>query len=292
MDVIKLHSGTASASILPRRGALISELTLTDAGSVLWMPETFEVNSNDWPGGGLPFLFPFAGRVQQAGRMYFYKLADKIFPMPLHGFSWSSAWDVLDVQSESARLQLKTNSESRQLYPFDFLIVMDVTLKATCLLIDVEIKNLNSKSHHDQHKMPVAVGWHPYFNLIDSPTKLKMDAKKIYPVTKDGMAGSPIDAIDYLGEGPWSLPKTELQSLILGSLSERRADLLRSSNSIRVECAPPDLFNYFVTWSNEPKQFICVEPWMSQPNAIVSPTGCRWLAAGEGLKAHLTISRR
>lgn len=290
MDVITLHCGQASATILPQRGALISELTLTGVGSVFWMPKTFDVNSTNWPGGGLPFLFPFAGRVQQAGQMHFYKLADEIFPMPLHGFSWSSKWDVVDVQSASVRLQLQSSLESRKLYPFDFLIIMDVTLKETCILIDVEMKNLDSQSNNSRQKMPVAVGWHPYFNLMKSPAKLIIDAKKVHPVTKDGMAGNPIDSLVHLGEGPWPLPKAELQSLILGSLGQPRAHLLRSSHSITVDCAPSALFNYFVTWSNEPQEFICIEPWMSQPNAVASPTGCRWLAGGEGLKAHLTIS--
>ena len=290
MDVIKLQSGSATAEILPQRGALISRLYLPNYGDVLWMPNDFQTKKNDWPGGGLPFLFPFAGRVQHDGQVYQYGLGTEIFPMPLHGFSWSADWKLLEINPSSAKLLLKATSETKRIYPFEFSVVMRILLSDNKINLTVEITNHGPAPQFTNQKMPVAIGWHPYFTLANQATRLTLAAKSVHRVTQQGMAGDKLNASDYLGAGPWNLPKQELNSLILGDLLEERAELIRQDRRIVLECFPKDLFNYFVTWSNAPSDFLCIEPWMSQPNAVATPTGCRWLASSESLSAQLTIT--
>jgi aldose 1-epimerase len=290
MDVIKLQFGPAVAEILPKRGALISKLDLQGSSGIFWMPKDFSATAKDWPGGGLPFLFPFAGRVQHKGELYKYGLGNHVFSMPIHGFSWASCWDVLKTQPDRASLQLRATPESRSVYPFDFSIVMEISLTQTTLSVTVHIKNLTTLSQYGAEKMPVALGWHPYFSLSGQTTRLKLAAQSAFPVTAQGMAGDPMDAKKHLGEGPWILPKTELNSLILGHVSENRAELFRQTSQISMHCVPRELFNYFVTWSNQPSEFLCVEPWMSQPDAVAVPTGCRWLASHESLSVGLNIT--
>jgi glucose-6-phosphate 1-epimerase len=290
MDIIKLQSGPAIAEIMPQRGALISKLHLADDADVLWMPKDFDARSKDWPGGGLPFLFPFAGRVQHQGELYKYGLGGKVYPMPIHGFSWSTEWDVLERLRDRTRLQMRSTPETRTIYPFDFSIIMEITLSAKSLQISVEIRHQSPSSKHGEQKMPVAMGWHPYFSIRQHPTRLELKSKTVYPVTEEGMAGKPLDAATHLGAGPWPLPKTELSSLILGQPAENSAKLLSPNTQLSIKASPTDLFNYFVTWTNQPSEFLCVEPWMAQPNAVAAPTGCRWLASQESLFAGLTIT--
>lgn len=289
MDIIKLQSGPAIAEIIPQRGALISKLELQDASDILWIPKDFDARSKDWPGGGLPFLFPFAGRVQHQGELYKYGLGENVYSMPIHGFSWSAKWDVLDRLLDRARLQMNSTPETKTIYPFDFSIIMDITLSPRSLQVAVEIRNQSMSSKHGE-KMPVAIGWHPYFSIRQRPTRLELASKAVYPVTVQGMAGEPLDAATHLGTGPWPLPKTELNSLILGRPTENGAKLLSPDMQLSIEVTPTDLFNYFVTWTNQPSEFLCVEPWMAQPNAVAAPTGCRWLASQESLSAGLTIT--
>ncbi len=290
MDIIKLQSGPAIAEIMPQRGALISKLHLADDADVLWMPKDFDARSKDWPGGGLPFLFPFAGRVQHQGELYKYGLGDKVYTMPIHGFSWSAEWDVLDRLLDRARLQMRSTPETKTIYPFDFSIIMDITLSPRSLQISMEIRNQSMPSKQEEQKMPVAIGWHPYFSIRQQATRLELKSKTVYPVTDQGMAGIPLDAAMHLGAGPWPLPKTELSSLILGQPAENGAKLLSPNRQLSIKASPTNLFNYFVTWTNQPSEFLCVEPWMAQPNAVAAPTGCRWLASQESLSADLTIT--
>ncbi len=291
MTIITLQSGPSFAEILPARGAIISKLRFEDGDDVLWLSKEFDPKAAVWPSGGLPFLFPFAGRVQHQGELYKYAVAGHVFSMPLHGFSWASPWALISSTKNSATLKLASSDRTKALYPFEFELEMVVTLDETSLIVQVRITHQQFSKNTTMSHMPVAVGWHPYFALPDASGKLTIGAKTAFPVTSNGMAGQPNSVQSYLGKMPWALPKSELQSLILGDLEQNSAEIQRTRDTVLLKATPSDLMNYVVTWTNEPQSFICVEPWMSKPDAVAEPTGCRWLAPGETLSVHLAISK-
>src|SRR5690242_3062358 len=99
---IQLHAGVASATILPARGALVTDLKLAAkrqasgrARAVLWMPSDFNADESGWPGGGLPLCFPFAGRVFHEGRPFEYEIGGAVRPMAIHGFAYGMPWSVV-----------------------------------------------------------------------------------------------------------------------------------------------------------------------------------------------------
>jgi galactose mutarotase-like enzyme len=239
----------------------------------------------------LPFLFPFAGRVQHQGELYKYALEGHVFPMPLHGFSWANQWTVTSSTKNSTTLKLVSSDTTKVMYPFEFELEMVISLQERSLTVAVKITHQQFSKKTSMSHMPVAVGWHPYVALPEGAGSLTIPAKTTFAVTPEGMAGNsrPVDA--HLGKKPWVLPKTELQSLILGDLEQASAEIQRARDTIRLKASPTDLMNYVVTWSNEPRSFICVEPWMSKPDAVAKPSGCRWLAPGESLSLHLAISK-
>jgi galactose mutarotase-like enzyme len=70
-----LKTKASRATVLPQRGGLVSSLYLGSAGrDLLWLPQNFDETASSWPGGGLPLLFPFAGRVWHQGELYRYKV--------------------------------------------------------------------------------------------------------------------------------------------------------------------------------------------------------------------------
>ena len=297
MSEIILNSGSSQAFLLPHRGGLITSLRLAGHEKILWLPENFDPSSSAWPGGGLPFLFPFAGRVQNQGELYKYALDEKIYPMPIHGFSWATAWTAKSISKNRVTLSLKSDGTSKSIYPFDFDIQMTITLSASKLDVDVTVSHIKNSQKPRHAKMPVALGWHPYFALHGSSNIVEIPAQTVFPVTAQGLAGQPMDAGEFLGPQPLSLPNEKLQSLILSDLSSNGCELwqpasgsLKPPGSIRIEAGPGDLMKHIVTWTNDPGVFHCIEPWMSRPDAVATPTGCRWLDPGESLKAWLQIS--
>lgn len=291
MQEITLKSRTSSVTTLPHRGGLITSLRLVGHEKILWLPENFDPSSSAWPGGGLPFLFPFAGRVQNQGELYKYALDEKIYPMPIHGFSWATAWTAKSISKNCVTLSLQSDDTSKNIYPFNFDIQMIITLSASKLNVDVTVSHIKNSQKPRHAKMPVALGWHPYFALHGSSNIVQIPAQTVFPVTAQGLAGKPMPASQFLGSQPLSLSNEKLQSLILSDLSSNGCDLRSgSSESLTIEAGPGDLMKHIVTWTNEPGIFHCIEPWMSRPDAVATPTGCRWLDPGESLKAWLQIS--
>lgn len=289
---INLQSGRARAVIMPQRGGLISSLVLLDRHGVprelLWLPDTFDANASSWPGGGLPLLFPFAGRVWHQGELYKYGLGADAYPMPLHGFSWAKAWDATSDAPDHATLTLRSNESTQQIYPFSFEMALSIKLGHTHARLNLDIKHLSPCDPKHQ-KMPVAIGWHPYFAL-GSAASLEIPAKTTHPVTAVGNAG-PADSIKTtIGEGPWVLPNPSLASLILSDLVTTTSTLRPDPTySLTITAGPAELMKHVVTWTNEPAKFHCVEPWMSLPDAVGTQSGCQWVAPGENLRLWLEI---
>lgn len=290
MTVIRLSSANSYVDIAPQRGALITQLHLNKIGPIFCEPDVTTSPASIWPSGGLPFMFPFAGRVQHKGELYKYAINDTAYSMPLHGFSWSESWETSAINLDEARFELRSSESSRVIFPFDFLISMTVKITSESLLINVLIANQSANSSQSPSQMPVAIGWHPYFN-IKTMSHLRLEGSKAIRVTDRGMAGASTSLSSLAGPPPWKLPNDHFRSLIIGDLTESRAIFQGRDGSLLIlEAQPSHLFNYFVTWTNEPAKFLCVEPWMSQPDAVASPTGCRWLHPGETLEAKLAIS--
>lgn len=284
---ILLTSGPSNCEILPDRGALVTKLRLGDT-EILWMPNDFSPEQSSWPGGGLPICFPFAGRVWASGNLYHYNLKGTTYPMPLHGFAFASSFQQSTLEKNSATLVLVDSPGSRQLYPFAFSLSLLFTLEETALVVKATIKN-SSQTTDD---MPVALGWHPYFNLEKSDVAtLSASSRQYHVVTPVGAAGKRSET-SQLGPKPWSIHQPLFNSLILTDLESAKASLTaeKQPRPIHLESGPKGRFPHLVLWSNQLNQFYCVEPWMSLPDAVATHSGCHWLKPGDSLDCWMKIS--
>lgn len=284
---IHLTQGSMSCQITPERGGLVHSLKLGEQ-EILWMPDDFSASDSSWPGGGIPLCFPFAGRVWHNGTLYKYGLDQAVYPMPLHGFSYASKWSVLHQGTDKAILLLADNDATRTLYPFSFELQLEISLMSSGLELAVTVTHKSPLATHP--KMPVALGWHPYFKVAGATnTTLSHNATKYYPVTPSGAAGKISDVTD-VGAKPWRIDQPLLNSLIFSSLKSSEAELeSKDLPKIQISYGPEGLHQHLVVWSNQPNSFYCVEPWMSLPDAVAVPSGCVWLGAGENLRARMSI---
>lgn len=288
MNEISLKTPSNECTILPARGGLVSSLKFKGQ-EYLWMPEDFSTAQSSWPGGGIPLCFPFAGRVWHQGQLYQYGLGDNAFSMPLHGFSFGETWRLVVLDSSTCTLELKESEGSKTLYPFAFNITLTITLTSNSLRYAFRIRHCESLGPFD--KMPVALGFHPYFKLTAADhTSLETSAKKYYPVTPSGAAGK-VSSCDDLGGRPWSIKAPLLNSLIFSELTDGSARLhLETKKSLKIAFGPETVFQHLVVWTNRPQEFYCVEPWMSLPDAVATPSGCHWLKQGEELSGFFEIN--
>ncbi len=124
---------------------------------------------------GNPFLAPWANRIQ--GLSYWangkeYKLNPELGNLrrdanqnPIHGLlMFSDQWKVVETSTENgarvkSRLEFFRYPEWMAQFPFAHTIEMTYVLKNGSLEVITELENLSTE------KMPVAIGYHPYYML-------------------------------------------------------------------------------------------------------------------------------
>lgn len=285
---IHLNTAKSSCTILPTRGGLISSLVI-EGRELLWMSSEFSQGDSSWPGGGLPLCFPFAGRVWHQGQLHQYGLEDTAYHMPIHGFAYGEPWQIISTSKTQSTIELKDSERTRVIFPFSFRVQLSLTLTENSLQISFQVKYLRPTAKAP--KMPVALGFHPYFKLPHGEElTLDLDAQKYYPVTPTGAAGKAAPGSD-LGPSPWPIASPLLNSLILTDFKNPTAALKTNDGQkyIKIKFGPESMFHHIVVWTNQPKEFYCVEPWMSLPDAVAIPSGGRWLDVGEEISGFFEI---
>ncbi|HXW07155.1 MAG TPA: aldose 1-epimerase [Vicinamibacterales bacterium] len=126
---------------------------------------------------GIPFMGPWANRLDELGfyangRHYTFnpELGNVRGPRPIHGFlSSTSRWQVSGSGADSSaawitsRLEFYREPDWMAQFPFAHVVEMTYRLREGALEVATRIENLSAQP------MPVSIGYHPYFQLTDSP---------------------------------------------------------------------------------------------------------------------------
>lgn len=292
-------AGGSRATLLPERGGLLSSLSIKSPDGMtrdmLWLSPHCDPRESGWPAGGMPLMFPFAGRVFHGLTPFQYELAGKIWQMPLHGFAYAHKWRVIAVDDRTAVLSLHTSDASRQLFPFDFEVKVTYRLNDTSMFVEAEV---TCHGAHSQlaPRMPIAIGWHPYFNLptingtVDATARLLTSAQIQFPVTAVGGAGKPRTFPDPTSHDHQVLQAAHLSNLILGDLESDHALIEFPASGYSIDLGWDQSYRYLVLWTQSGQGFHCVEPWMGLPDALNNGAGLRWLAPSESHRSWVKVS--
>lgn len=126
---------------------------------------------------GIPLMAPWANRLDEQafyanGKRYPFDmdLGNVRAPVPTHGFmSRTDQWQVVEVRHDgtaawvTSRLEAFRQPSWMKQWPFAHTIEMTYRLSGGVLEVRTTITN------HSAEPMPVAIGYHPYFQLTDSP---------------------------------------------------------------------------------------------------------------------------
>ena len=125
---------------------------------------------------GIPLLAPFANRLDEQafyanGKKYNFdmELGNVRGAIPIHGFlSNTKDWKLVEAKADGKsawvtnRLDFYRNPQWMQQFPFAHTLEMTYRLSDGVLEVQTVIENLSVEP------MPVAIGFHPYFQLTDS----------------------------------------------------------------------------------------------------------------------------
>ena len=125
---------------------------------------------------GIPLLAPFANRLDEPafyanGRKYNFdmELGNVRGAIPIHGFlSAAKDWKLVEAKADAkgawvtTKLDFYRNPQWMKQFPFAHRLEMTYRLEDGVLEVRTRIENLSVEP------MPVAIGFHPYFQLTDS----------------------------------------------------------------------------------------------------------------------------
>jgi galactose mutarotase-like enzyme len=255
LETVVLKSGTASVYLAPSRGGMATRFFVGER-PIFYLDEATLLDTSKNVRGGNPVLFPSPGRLENDT----FKTRDgKTGKMSQHGFGRTSSWDVVAKSENELTLRLVSNEKTRAVFPWDFVATYRYTLDGPTLRIAQRIETTSPS-------VPVAVGFHPYFQLADKdkgkariPTESTRAwdnvAKKIVTLAPSKVAGCPID-----------LTQPEVDIHLLDH--EATMAVLELGDGHHIEVRASRHFQHWVVWTLAGKDFVCLEPWSAPGNAL------------------------
>ncbi|HEY0263094.1 MAG TPA: aldose 1-epimerase [Granulicella sp.] len=177
-DIVELEDAKHQTvvSVIPSLGDIVVEMKVKGQ-NVLHIPATSAEAFKEHPVfSGVPFLAPWANRLDEQGfyangKKYNFNmtLGNVRGAIPMHGFlTMAPSWEVVELKADKrsawlkSRLEFYRHPDWMEQFPFAHTIEITQRLEDGVLEVDTKIDNLSVDS------MPVAVGFHPYFQLTDS----------------------------------------------------------------------------------------------------------------------------
>jgi galactose mutarotase-like enzyme len=214
-----------------------------------------------WWSGRAPILFPIVGTLKDGA----YTHEGKRYSLPGHGFARVSDFTVARRDESSADLALVSSPQTRESYPFDFVLTVSFRLKADGLAVTYKVENtgasgmLFSIGSHPGFPVPFAGGtiddYYVQFNRPEKDERFFINPKGglVDPAhTEEAFAaGNRIrlsTTIFDRGALVFKHPRSNSFSL--------RNDLNSHSITVLTEGAP-----YLGLWAAPSAPYVCIEPW-------------------------------
>lgn len=225
-------------SVCPERGGIITSLKFGDK-EILYMDEETLNNKEVNIKGGIPILFPNAGPIPDEIK------TEETKNLKQHGFARDSKWSFKKTD-KGFEQKLFSDEKTKEVYPYDFIMTMTGQFNK-----DGSFSIFQIIENTGKNDMPISSGFHPYFKV---PSQNKKDIKFNF---KEG--DQIINKIDIWANGKAvSIEKPddvfEVEIPELGVL----------------EFEASKEYHRLWIWSQENKDFVCVEPVMQDKGGIIN----------------------
>ncbi len=231
---------------------------------------------------GNPFLAPWANRLDRDGFFANGKKYTLNLDLgnvgrdqnrnPIHGLiTFSPYWKVVEHRADSrsallrSRLEFWRYPDLMAQFPFAHAIEMTYRLADGALEVETALENLS----HDP--MPVAVGYHPYFQIHDAPR----DRWKVHLAARDHLTLSRLliptgERTPVSNPDPQPLTGTQLDDVFSGLVrgSDGRAEFWVQGEHEKISVIYGPKYTVAVVYAPSGRDFICFEPMSAVTNAF------------------------
>jgi aldose 1-epimerase len=264
-------------SLLPSSGNVTIEMRVNGQNILRFPYESIEdFRARDRRGMvGIPFLGPWANRLDEQafyanGRRYAFDMGIGNIrgELPIHGFlTMTDRWRVVEVRSDAheawvtSRLEFYRDPGWMKQFPFAHTVEMTHRLAGGVLEVATRIENLSVEP------MPVAVGFHPYFELTDSPRDewtLSVGAKTRWVLAPAKVPTGETQPIECVFPDRRAVPLKDYElDDVFGDLdrdSAGQAVMSVSGRRQRIDVVFGAKFKAAVVYAPRDRNFVCVEP--------------------------------
>ena len=229
---------------------------------------------------GIPFMGPWANRLDEQafyanGKRYPFDMSARQRArrhsdprLPDHDVEWRVvSMDAGRGGPVTSRLEFFRQPAWMKQWPFAHTIEMTYRLQNGTLEVETAITNLSAEP------MPVAIGFHPYFQLTDSPRDewtIAVGARTHWLLTANKLPTGETEPIGGRSHRRRAAARPQPGRRV--QRSEPRRAGPRDDDGHAASTAPRRQFgpNYrsAVVWAPKPQNFICFEPMAAITNAI------------------------
>ena len=284
IEVVRLGDAAhrTEVSIAPAIGNMAYEI-LVGGKNILWFPYKSPAElAAKQQFCGIPFLGPWANRLDSDeywanGKKYILNpslgnVRRDGKQHPIHGLlNYSPHWQVMEVKagddsaSATSLLDFTQYPELMAQFPFAHKIRMTYRLANGEVTVETAIEN------RSMEPLPVAIGFHPYFQIHDAPR----DQWKVHVAARDHVVLS--DALIPTGEkkpvqfaDPLSLSGTQLDDVFSNLVrdGDGTAQFWVEGARQRITVTYGRKYSVAVIYAPPGRDFICFEPMAAITNAF------------------------
>jgi galactose mutarotase-like enzyme len=288
MDHLTLENEKISIAVRSLGAELSSLFHKSKGTQYLWQGDP-----HYWSGQA-PLLFPVVGGLRDDR----YQYGNKTYTLPKHGFARRKKFEFQGGKSEQLSLLLRSDHETRSVYPFDFELWIKYSIEGYTLHAQASVINTSARDD-----MFFSFGFHPAFNVpLASQTRFE---DYFLAFNKDNTAYS-YRLKDALVSDESAVAFTEGRLELSHGLFENDALIFRGlqSDEIILQSRLTDRllkFNfenypYFGIWTKPGAPFLCLEPWhgiadhISHNSRLETKDGIMRLHAGNEWRCSFSVT--
>ncbi|WP_313117333.1 aldose 1-epimerase [Ectopseudomonas guguanensis] len=197
-------------------------------------------------------------------------------PLPIHGSAWQQPWQVVDVTSDSASLQLDSQ------VPFPYRATLQVGLANGCLRLSLHA------THLGQQPTWYGLGLHPYLPRT-THTRVQVKADGVWLCGEDKLSSHWVELPE-----AWNFAEPRLlpQQLVDNAFSHWPGDarIIQTDAGYQLVCHAHGA-DVFLLFCPQGQNFFCFEPVTHPVNAHHLPQrpGLQLLAPGQTCRLHFSL---
>lgn len=197
-------------------------------------------------------------------------------PLPIHGSAWQQPWQVVDVTSDSASLQLDSQ------VPFPYRATLRVGLANGCLRLSLHA------THLGQQPTWYGLGLHPYLPRT-AHTRVQAKADGVWLCGEDKLSSHWVELPE-----AWNFAEPRLlpQQLVDNVFSHWPGDarIIQADAGYQLVCHAHGA-DVFLLFCPQGQNFFCFEPVTHPVNAHHLPQrpGLQLLAPGQTCRLHFSL---